>query len=103
VRGGGLHSETISFRLGGAELSALGERASAERLSPHALARRLVTSSLHEGGSGAEIEHAIGELREELVRLRGDLETMLEVVLLNLSKDATKAEVQAFVKDQLRR
>lgn len=94
-------SESLSFRLGGPLLERLTEEASARDLSPDLHARNLVVGALQDEHRLQLIEE-LRAVREDIHRLRADLATTLETVLLNLT-EVSPDEARAFVRDSLRK
>ena len=93
-------TETISFRLGDPLLEMLGQRAIAEGESRGEHAKRLVVRALQDE-TNLELLHELRLARTEVLRLRADVATSLEAVLLNVSS-ASAAEVKQFISDNLR-
>lgn len=90
---------TIGFRLDGALLKLLGERAAANGLSPGAYARLLVTEALLDGKHALLLE----ELRDVKERQLG-FEQSLRLITVALLCDAGKArpeEATEFVRENL--
>jgi hypothetical protein len=94
-------SEAISFRLGGALLNKLEEEAKADgNKSRGEYARKLVMSVLQDEARLQLLEESRG-LRDDVHRLRKDLATTLELVLLNIGR-VPQEQVQDFVSKNLR-
>lgn len=66
------HSEPISFRLRGGILQKLEERAAAEGVSKHEIARTCLIAYL-EDERGGEWARTLAELRSEIAELRREL------------------------------
>ena len=94
-------AQTVSFRLGEPLLSALVERAEQEGESRGECARRIVAAALQDEMS-LEVLRELEATRRELARLRDDLATSLESVLLNIGHIRPE-EIQAFLSRTLRR
>jgi hypothetical protein len=94
-------SEPITFRLGGALLNKLEEEATADgSKSRGEYARKLVLSALQDEVRLQLLEESRG-LRDDVHRLRKDLATTLELVLLNIGR-VPQEQVQDFVSKNLR-
>lgn len=94
-------SEAISFRLGGALLNQLEAQANADgNKSRGEYARKLVVSVLQDEARLQLLEESRA-LREEVDKLRRDLATTLELVLLNIGR-VPQQQVQDFVSKNLR-
>lgn len=93
-------SESLSFRLSGPLLDRLQEEATALELSPDLHAKAIVVSMLQDEHRLQVIEE-LRAVREDIHRLRADVATTLETVLLNVTK-VSPEEARAFVRDTLR-
>jgi hypothetical protein len=94
-------SSTVSFRLRGALLEGLQKRAEEQGVSAGELARRLVIGVLQdEDRSRVLLE--LETVRQELSRLRSDVATSLEMVLLNVGSSSPD-EIRAWVGKNMRR
>jgi len=93
-------SQTVSFRLRGALLRRLGERADDAGSSLGECARDLVAAELQDEHR-LELERKFELLHQELAKLRADISTTLEAVLLNVAK-APEEQVRQFVREKLR-
>ena len=80
-------------------LSALAE---AEGVSVGEKARELVTAVLQDEDRLRVLEEVHG-VREQLDRLRSDVATSLEMILLNVGKDVSADQVRDWVTNNLRR
>jgi len=110
----GRKAETVSFRLGGSlltRLERLGEDASPS-VSRGEVAKRFAVAALQDEHQ-LELERRFDRLQkqvadarhglaEEVAKLRSDLSTVLEAVLLNLTP-ATKEQAEEFIRTKLRR
>lgn len=94
-------SETVSFRLGGAQLARLSGNAESLRVSRGEYARQLVVAALQDEARLQQLEE-LRALRGELSLLRTDVATTLESVLANLT-DVDESDVKAYVSKHLRR
>lgn len=91
----------MSFRLRGAVLGRLNERAEEARQSRGDCARQLLTEAL-QGERHDELRASVEGLRGDVARIRVDLAKTLEVILLNVAKGVTEREARAFVSKHLR-
>ena len=94
-------SETVSFRMSGALLARLTEEAAARGVSRGEHARNVLITALQDEHRLQVLED-IHTLRGELQRLRTDVASTLEVVLLNLAK-VDQRDVTEFISKNLRR
>lgn len=92
---------TLSFRFGGALRRRLEDEASDLGISPGEHARRLVAATLQDENR-LEVLRQIDELKGELSKLRSDLASTVEVVLLNVTQ-TTPDQVKKWVAENLRR
>lgn len=95
-------SKSLSFRLSGALLDRLAALAEAEGVSVGEKARELVTAVLQDEDRLRVLEEVHG-VREQLDRLRSDVATSLEMILLNVGKDVSADQVRDWVTNNLRR
>lgn len=95
-------SKSLSFRLSGALLDRLAALAEAEGVSLGEKARELVTAVLQDEDRLRVLEEVQG-VRERLDRLRSDVATSLEMILLNVGKDVSADQVRDWVTNNLRR
>ncbi len=93
-------SQTVSFRLRGALLRRLEERADDAGASLGECARGLVSAELQDEHR-LELERKFEVLQQEVASLRADLSTTLEAVLLNIAK-VPEEDVRRFVREKLR-
>jgi hypothetical protein len=94
-------SQTVSFRLRGGTLARLEERAGNGGVSLGDCARDIVTAELADEAR-LELERRFDSLQSELSRLRADLATTLEIVLLNVAQGLTTEDVRRFVSERMR-
>lgn len=94
-------SITVSFRLSSAAGERLEQEARAHSISRHERAKRLVIEALTDARHQDLLAEA-GLLKEQVSRLRSDLATTLEVVLLNVAK-LDEAAVRRFVSERMRK
>lgn len=94
-------SSTVSFRLRGASLDRLQKLAEEQGVSSGELARRLVLSVLQdEDRSRVLLE--VEAVRQEVAKLRADVASSLEMVLLNVG-NSSPDEIRTWVSKNLRR
>jgi len=91
---------TISFRVDGRVLRQLEEGASQNEISVHAYARRLVQEIL-EDTERERVREEVQGVQQQVARLRDDVATALEMVLINLTS-AEEEEIKAWVTRNLR-
>ena len=96
-----LSTKPISFRLPVPVMEMLLAHAHDSGRSVGEVAREIVTTGLLDQGQ-ADLEREVAEVGEGMQLLRGDLATVLETLLLNLT-DIPKEDVQAFISEKLRR
>lgn len=94
-------SPSLSFRLPEAIHSQLSAAATASGQSIGELARVLLVAAVQDEDR-YRVLNEVQEVRRELARLRGDLATVLETVLLNVTK-ASEESVRAWVGEKLRK
>lgn len=92
-------SSTVSFRLSGALLQQLAESAKASGASLGEQARELVLGALSDVTHRATLAE-LALVREEVQRLRADVATTLELLLLNVA-NLSEEEVKRFVRTNL--
>lgn len=93
--------EGVGFRLDAFYRQQLETRGAAEGLSAGEYARRLVVRAL-EDPAGESVTRDLAALREEMTKLRADMASSLEMILLNLTA-AKPEEIKAWVSQHLRR
>lgn len=76
-------STMIGFRLDDASYRALAERAASEGVSVHEMARTCVVEGLHEENETAQMAVGLASIYQALVKLRGDVATSAEALLIN--------------------
>lgn len=91
---------TISFRVDERARKQLDEEASSFGMSRGAYARRLVLDVL-EDAEREQIREEIQDVREEVSRLRDNLASVLEMLLLNVAK-VKEEDVRRWVSENLR-
>ena len=94
-------SQSLSFRLPEAIHAKLVAEAAAGKVSVGELARRLVVAAVQDEDR-YRVLNEMQELRREVAKLRADVATTLETVLLNITK-APEESVRAWVTEKLRR
>jgi hypothetical protein len=92
---------TVGFRMGQDHLALLEQGAAAYGMSVHEYARRLVIGVL-EDTERERIRDEVKRVGTEVQKLRRDVATSLETLLLNLTK-ATDEEIRQWVSEHLRR
>jgi len=90
----------ITFRLAKELRASLEERASEAGTSANLLAREMVQAHLADE-RGRELARQLDGLQGELVSLRSDVATVLELLLLNLT-EVSKDDVRRFVSERMR-
>lgn len=73
---------TVSFRVDAGTAAALAERADRLGISPHDVARELVRLGLQQADGFGEVGRALEQVQETLTRLRGDVATTAEALLV---------------------
>jgi hypothetical protein len=94
-------SITVGFRLGQDHLALLEQGAAAYGMSVHEYARRLVVDVL-EDTERERVRDEVKRVGTEVQKLRRDVATSLETLLLNLTK-ASEDEIRQWVSQHLRR
>lgn len=94
-------TQTISFRVDARMYRRLEEAAEKVHMSPGEYARKMVGDSLDDHVHARLLEEAV-ETHQAVSRLRSDLATALETLLLNLTT-ADRDEIRQWVSEQLRR
>lgn len=95
-------SKTVSFKLGGAALRQLEERAAEAGESVGSQARQLAVANL-ENHAHRELLHRLDRIEAEQDRFRADLASALETFLLNLAPGLPEDQVREFFSRALRR
>jgi hypothetical protein len=90
----------VGFRLGGALLERLHAEATARGLSEGQCARALVSHVLQDEARLLLLEE-VDALRQQVSRLRDDVATTLELILMNVAK-VDEASVRQYVRSHLR-
>src|SRR5262245_30488792 len=90
----------VGFRLGGVLLERLRAEAAERGLSEGQCARAIVAHVLQDESRHLVLER-VEAVRTEVARLRDDVATTLELVLLNVAK-ADKGSVEEYVRKHLR-
>ena len=93
-------SHTVSFRVDARTWKRLEREADSYNLSAGAYARKVMTDALEDHHRAQMLETAT-ETQQQITKLRSDVATALEMVLLNLTT-ATKDEVRAWITKNLR-
>ncbi len=97
-------SRTISFRLSGDPLKELDAQAQRADASPGDVARDYALAALKEGSTptnDGDAQMLMESLRDEVLTLRRDLATVMEMLLLNVAK-IPEDDVREFVTKNLR-
>lgn len=95
-------SRLVSFRLPEALASRLETEAAKQGMSIGESARALLASTLQDENR-LRVLQEVGELRMEVLRLRDNMATAIEHVLLNVLPKADPANIRKWVGENLRR
>lgn len=91
---------TVSFRVDGRTMKRLESEAAQFNMSGGEYARKLVTDLLEDHRHAQLLDEA-NRTRKDIDELRGDIATVLEMILLNLTS-ATKEQMRAWISEHLR-
>ncbi len=94
-------TQTVSFRVDGRTYKRLESDAERRALSPHAYARQLVEDVLADA-ERERLREEVATNRKEVLALREDLATVLEMILINLTK-SSEEDIRTWVSRNLRR
>ncbi len=92
---------TIAYRVDGAALRWLEEKAKPYQMSVHEYARERLTETILDAAND-EMRSLLTEVRRDMSELREDLAVTLEIMLAHCS-DADPVQIRAWVDDNLRK